>query len=576
MSLVSSFIEDAYELKQSLFEFGAKCIWNFNLELNPLGSDQTKDDDGKYIEKYSKYMNVKYIKPLQSIIESNDSIISSINDNNNNIPIEIYHKIIQFEIGGIEHHYQKYINSIINSYFVFPILFGYLQLLLIIIFCVTNIFYSNPNAEYIPLSLIIFILSFILSIIHLFGCIISFYKCSKYSYIIHKFQIALFNKNNQSLPFLNDNCENILVAYLPFQKWLNINDFELNNYKFLHPSKNWPILILMLSKYWMLAYCQFVIILSKLLGKIYHISQETKTILIAIGVIQCGLVLFYCHLRVTFLRTIHDSLWYLLSLLSAISAFLVMEIILILVLEQFVTHFQFDESYDNDDVVISETIECDNHNENNYSLISTFIAPFIPSIISDIYLLFDSIFDQYQQYEIYLVEQCLILITPNLWSFFIYIFIPIFSLILLIGWLWFIEYGIFVQSANSILNTITINNLNNLNISNVSWTIKGNLFDLYYFMPFYRILYLYLCFVYILYIGVIFEFWLTSLNFKGFLEFASLFGILSLSSIVYVYTQQQIHCLMSDLNEYQFALKYIAPNSIKYLWKHLKSILFFG
>ena len=78
-------------------------------------------------------------------------------------------------------------------------------------------------------------------------------------------------------------------------------------------------------------------------------------------------------------------------------------------------------------------------------------------------------------------------------------------------------------------------------------------------------------------LGVILEFWLTPLDFNGFLEFVSLFGILSLSLIVYVYTQQQIYCLMSDLNEYQFALKYIAPNyGIKYLWKHLKSILFFG
>ena len=86
-------------------------------------------------------------------------------------------------------------------------------------------------------------------------------------------------------------------------------------------------------------------------------------------------------------------------------------------------------------------------------------------------------------------------------------------------------------------------------------TIKGSLFDLYYFMPFYRFIYIYLCFVYLVYIGVILDIWF--IDFDGFWQFILLFAILSTIAMIYVYIQQQIQCLMSGLNEYQFALKQI-------------------
>lgn len=541
MSLVSSFFNDAYQLKQHILELKPNFIWNFHVPLSPLIYD---NDDDKYIQRYSDFMNIKYVKPLKNLIDCNVSDLD--------IPHEIYKEIIEFKIGTINDHYLKYINCVINSNFMIPIIFGYLQLFLIISFCTITVYYENNkyfNYEsqifQVSLSFMIFIISFIISTVNLCGILISFYKSNQYSQIIHKFQMKLYNKDNDNLSFIDNDYNNILVSYIPFQKWLNIcpQCVELNNYKFLFPKKNIALILLVLGKYWISTYIQFVIILSHIIYLKYDIAEETQTIFIAIGLIICGLILFYCHLRVTFYKTIYDSIWYLFSLLSAIIIFLFIEIILIFLLEQFFT------------INIDHNID---HNI-NHIINDEQIQTLEPNV--DIYGMEMQIIDTFIDYL-------------NLNNLFIYIIIPTLYSIFIVGWLYIIEYRIFFPSSrNNVLNSVTMNNLNRINLMNISWTIKGNLFDLYYFMPFYRCIYIYLCFVYLVYIGVIFNIWFP--HFEGFWQFVFLFAIFTIIAVIYIYIQQQIQCLMSGLNEYQFALKFIHPNSLRYFWGHLRSLILF-
>eukprot|EP01084_Bolivina_argentea_P218247 370386_1 len=599
MSLLTSFLGDLYKVKKYLYIFQRKYIWNFNATLDPLGQENKNHN----VAKYSQYIERKYIKPLKHIMEKSYP--------NEIIPTEIYAEIIESQIGNIGDHYKKSFTEMTKTTFALPIVLGYIQICLIILFCVVNIFaydvarikrvycYSYIKKDHMSLLFAIFILSFIVSLIHLIGIIISYYQCTKYSKVIHTFQIELFQKNH--LSFLQNDYNNILFAYIGFQKWLNVNTLELSNYHFLFPNKNIPLLILILSKYWLLTYTQFIIILSYCLVSVHNISAETKTVIVGFGLIQCVLILFYCHLRITFSRTVSQSMWYLLSLLSAILAFLLLEILLIVMLEKFMIYFKFERSVNTIEIESEPSTNCSNQ-QSFYSPVlyqpmnscSSVYSPVLPQVkaennfifyisnitiyslinyipnIPEITLLSD-IRDVYNQYESYILEQSVVLI-PNLIYCLIYQFIPIVCGILLLGWFYIIERGIFHISLTNIHN-LTITDLDNSNIALVGWVTKGCLFDLYYFMPFYRIVYMYLCFIYGLYVGIISGLWLE--NFDGYLELALLSGILTIVSIVYVYIQQQIHCLMSGLNEYQYALVYITPHSFSYLWKQWSSIILF-
>ena len=325
-----------------------------------------------------------------------------------------------------------------------PIFFGYFQLFVIILFCIINVYYGDDDdvcfandSGQISLSFMIFILSFIISFVHLCGILISFQRCNQYSEIIRLFQWKLYKKDNQNLSFLNNDYNNVLFSFIPFQKWLNISaeSVELKNYKFLFPKKNVPLILLILSKYWILTYIQFIIILCYSIDLMYDIEEETQTIFIAIGLIQCGLILCYCHLRVTLLKSTYDAIWYLLSLLSAIILVILIEIILILLLEKFFTiDINKELSRIQPPPPPMDSQHCFNGSDNLIFKISNdtinFLMKYIPEINIDIY-----------EIEMKLIESCYKYLNLN--DFCTDIFIPILYSVFIIGWSYFIEYKIF-------------------------------------------------------------------------------------------------------------------------------------
>ena len=75
MSLVASFFDDAYQLKQSILELAPNCIWKFHVQLNPLICDDDTDnmynEDDQHIKQYLKFIDSKYVTPLKNEIDTN-------------------------------------------------------------------------------------------------------------------------------------------------------------------------------------------------------------------------------------------------------------------------------------------------------------------------------------------------------------------------------------------------------------------------------------------------------------------------------------------------------------------------
>ena len=98
--------------------------------------------------------------------------------------------------------------------------------------------------------------------------------------------------------------------------------------------------------------------------------------------------------------------------------------------------------------------------------------------------------------------------------------------------------------------------------------------DLYYFMPLYRITYCCAWGMYVVYMGTINGKWFGG-DAGQSIQFMFWMGIAAVLCVVYVHFQQQMQCLMSGLNEYQFALRNIAPHSSFYLARLVISLFVF-
>ncbi len=256
-----------------------------------------------------------YYHPLK--ISDNATVVTTQYGPNLHMPIDIIQLIIIYKTGGIVYNYsQRFEEFTNNTVYITPIIFGYIETLLFLSMCIVS---KSEHNIIILSSVYICILS-----IHGLCALISYHKCKKYEIIIRNFKQSLYanhsfieyvlqidsesdtikNKNNSNM-----NCEhwhwsvtvnkhrllstilnptNNTLAYIAYQRWINVKCLEFENDYF---TRSKSALYLSVSKYFLPSYY----ILSILL---LLFTPVTVSIIWGVIFVHSLYVLLYSYFRV--------------------------------------------------------------------------------------------------------------------------------------------------------------------------------------------------------------------------------------------------------------------------------------